>query len=179
MAPQTSSDTNKRRDDVLRQIMQEHRSMLMSYCVRLTGGDRQLAEDVVQETFLRAWQRADRLTDERGSVRGWLKQVAHNIAIDQYRAARRRPQETDLDAVAEPAGADDDTPGVLTRIVLGKALHTLPDEHRTALVETFLRDRTAVQAASRLGVPTGTVKSRVFYGLRRLRDTLDPALLGA
>jgi RNA polymerase sigma-70 factor (ECF subfamily) len=164
------------RDEALQRIMHEHRDMLMLYCVKLTGGDRQLAEDVVQETFLRAWQKADRLTEERGSVRGWLKQVAHNIAVDQHRAAKRRPQETGWDAVAEPSGADDD-PGVLTRIVLDKALRTLPDEHRTALVETFLRDRTAVQAASRLGVPAGTVKSRVFYGLRRLRDTIDPALL--
>lgn len=179
MAHVMASDTSTHRDEILRQIMREHREMLMSYCIRLTGGDRQLAEDVVQETFIRAWQRADRLTDELGSVRGWLKQVAHNIAVDQHRAARRRPQETVLDAVAEPPGTDDDTPGVLNRMVLDRALHTLPDEHRTALVETFLRDRTAVQAASRLGVPAGTVKSRVFYGLRRLRDTIDPALLTA
>jgi RNA polymerase sigma-70 factor (ECF subfamily) len=119
------------------------------------------------------------LTEELGSVRGWLKQVAHNIAIDQHRAARRRPLETELDPTAEPAGADDGAPGILTRIALDNALRTLPDEHRTALVETFLRDRTAVQAASRLGVPTGTVKSRVFYALRRLRDTMDPALRSA
>ncbi len=152
--------------------------MLMLYCLKLAGGDRQLAEDVVQETFLRAWQKADRLTDDRGSVRGWLKQVAHNIAVDQYRAAKRRPQETGWDSVAEPHGADDD-PSLLTRIVLDKALRTLPEEHRAALVETFLRDRTAVQAASRLGVPAGTVKSRVFYGLRRLRETMDPALRSA
>jgi RNA polymerase sigma-70 factor (ECF subfamily) len=174
MAAQTTLDISDCRDETLRRIMQEHRDMLMLYCVKLVGGDRQLAEDVVQETFLRAWQRADRLTEDRGSVRGWLKQVAHNIAVDQHRAARRRPQETELDAVAEPPSTDDH-PGVLTRIILDKALRTLPDEHRTALVETFLHDRTAVQAASRLGVPAGTVKSRVFYALRRL----DPALLRA
>ena len=177
MAARTTVNIIDCRDEALRRIMNEHREMLMLYCVKLVGGDRQLAEDVVQETFLRAWQKADRLTDDRGSVRGWIKQVAHNIAVDQHRAARRRPQETGLDGVAEPPGAEDD-PGVLTRIILDEALRTLPDEHRTALVETFLRDRTAVQAASRLGVPAGTVKSRVFYGLRRLRDTIDPALLG-
>jgi RNA polymerase sigma-70 factor (ECF subfamily) len=176
MAPRTTSDISDRRDEVLRRVIREHRDMLMLYCVRLAGGDHQLAEDVVQETFIRAWQRVDRLTEEYGSVRGWLKQVAHNIAVDQHRAARRRPLETELDAAAEPPGAADDSPGVLTRIVLDKALRTLPDEHRVALEETFLRDRTAVQAASRLGVPAGTVKSRVFYGLRRLRDTVDPAL---
>jgi RNA polymerase sigma-70 factor (ECF subfamily) len=176
MAAQTTVDISNCRDEALRQIMTEHRGMLMLYCIKLVGGDRQLAEDVVQETFLRAWQKADRLTDERGSVRGWLRQVAHNIAVDQHRAARRRPQETDLDTAPEPRGADDD-PSILTRMVLNKALRTLPEEHRSALVETFLRDRTAVQAADRLGVPTGTIKSRVFYGLRRLREVVDPSLL--
>ncbi|RFS45637.1 sigma-70 family RNA polymerase sigma factor [Micromonospora craniellae] len=153
--------------------MDEHREMLIKYCSRLAGGDRHLAEDVVQETFIRAWQQVERLTEERGSVRGWLKQVAHNIAIDHHRAAKRRPREAGLDIASDPPLADD-APNVLDRIVVDSALRTLPAEHRTALVETFLRDRTAVQAARVLGIPAGTVKSRVFYGLRRLRDALEP-----
>ncbi|MFY1632202.1 sigma-70 family RNA polymerase sigma factor [Solwaraspora sp. WMMB335] len=168
--------TESSRDAALRAVIEQHREMLLGYCIRLTGGDRHMAEDVVQETFVKAWQHVEKLTAERGSVRGWLKQVAHNIAVDQHRAARRRPPEIELAGVAEPPAREDVTGG-LTRIALDDALGVLPAEHRIVLVEMFLRDRTAAQVARRLGIPLGTVKSRIFYGLRRLRGVVDRTLL--
>lgn len=158
----------------LRELVDRHSPMLLAYTTRLTGGDRAWAEDVTQETFVRAWRHLDRVcATERGSAHGWLRRVAHNLVMDGYRAVRSRPYEVEFDGAPAPR-VDDCTDHVVTSIVLGRALETLPAEHRAALVETYLNDRTAAQVAARLDVPVGTVKSRVFYGLRRLRATVDP-----
>ena len=164
------------REALLREIVHTHRSVLIAYTIRLTGGDRDWAEDVVQETFVKAWRHVERLTAARGSVRGWLLRVAHNLVVDGYRAARSRPAQVEIDG-APPVPVTDNTEDVLTAIVLREALDTLPTEHRAALVETYLRDRTAVQASAALGIPVGTVKSRAYYGLRRLRSVIDRAAL--
>ena len=159
---------------LLAAVIREHRTAVTAHAVRLTGSDRAWAEDVVQETFLRAWHRIDRMTAAHGSVRSWLLRVAHNLVVDGYRSARNRATEIDLEA-APPASVPDDSEQVLAAVVLAGALRELPEEHRVALELTYLHDRTAAQAAQLLGVPVGTVKSRVFYGLRRLRATVDPA----
>jgi len=164
------------REALLREIVHMHWSMLIAHTIKLTGGDRDWAEDVVQETFVKAWRHVDRLTATHGSVRGWLRRVAHNLVVDGYRAARSRPTEVELDGAPPPPVADR-TEEVVTAIVLREALKTLPAEHRAAVIETYLRDRTAVQASATLGIPVGTVKSRAFYGLRRLRSVIDRTAL--
>src|SRR5690606_34649198 len=83
-------------DDLIR----THNPGLLNYTTRLLNGDRSAAEDAVQETWVRAWRHLDQLTEQKGSVRGWLTRVAHNIAMDQHRARRARPTEvawSDLD----------------------------------------------------------------------------------
>lgn len=163
-------------ETLLAEIIHRHRSMLLAHTVRLTNGDRDWAEDVVQETFVRAWRHIDRLTAERGSVHGWLRRVAHNLVMDGYRMARSRPCEVEFDGCPPPR-VGDGTELVADQLLVREALAGLPEEHRVALTETYLHDLTAGQAAERLGVPVGTVKSRVFYGLRRLRASMDPDLL--
>jgi RNA polymerase sigma-70 factor, ECF subfamily len=166
-------------------IVDAHRTILMAKVMRLTGGDHAWAEDVVQETFVRAWRHADRLTPALGSVRGWLMRVAHNLVMDDYRAAGSRPAQVGIDpAEAEIDGLvraplADRNEHVLTTRVLEDALRTLRPEHREALVELYLHDRTAAEAAAVLGIPVGTVKSRCFYALRHLRSVLDPAALAS
>lgn len=140
----------------------------------MTGGDQHAAEDVLQETWVRAWQNIDRLVEQHGSVRGWLTRVAHNIAVDQHRGRRARPTEVrfpehGLDDVAAPSGADE----IENRLVVGTLLSELPDPHREALVQVYYADRTASSAACALGVPPGTVKSRVHHGLRKLRASVS------
>jgi RNA polymerase sigma-70 factor, ECF subfamily len=157
---------------MLDSVMRDHGAALLTYATSLTR-DPHLAEDVVQETWLRAWRHVDRLEDI-GSVRSWLKRVAHNVAIDQHRRRRARPTEVEL---SEPALESIPTvPGpsdeVETRIVVDGVLHHLSDQHRTALVEVYFADRTASSAADVLGVPVGTVKSRVHNALRTLRDAI-------
>jgi RNA polymerase sigma-70 factor, ECF subfamily len=161
-------------EPLLAEVISAHRASLSTYARRLTGGDHTWAEDVVQETFVRAWQHLARMTSAHGSVRGWLMRVAHNVVMDGYRSARSRPNEVGLEQ-AVPVPVPDDTEHVLSAVMVHDALDLLPPEHRVALEQTYLADRTAAQAAAVLGLPVGTVKSRVFYGLRRLRATFGTA----
>ncbi len=162
-------------------VMRAHGAALQAYATRLTGGDRHAAEDVVQETWVRAWRNIDRLTENHGSVRGWLMRVAHNIAVDQHRGRRARPTEVelpdqDLEYAAVQQAADDE---VETRVVVGAFLDRLSPVHRDTLVEVYYADRTAAGAAKALGVPAGTVKSRLFNGLRALRSIVPGFALEA
>lgn len=155
---------------LVRTLYLEHGRYLVAYAARLVG-DRQLAEDVVQETLLRAWRHADTLTPERGSVRAWLATVTRNIAIDKVRARAARPTEVG-NQVPDVGQVRDHADDVTNAVVVADALRTLSAEHRQALVETYYRGRTAAEAAEVLGVPPGTVKSRVHYALRELRTTM-------
>lgn len=170
-APAPESASARDIEERLVFIVSEHRKALLDYAGTLTGGDRAWAEDVVQETLVRAWRHAHRLRAERGSVRGWLMRVAHNVAMDGYRAAKCRPTLVAVDeGYREPAL--DDSGEVLTRVQVHDLLAGLPEPHRVALFATFLEDRTAADAAGVLGIPVGTVKSRVYYGLRMLRSSI-------
>jgi RNA polymerase sigma-70 factor (ECF subfamily) len=160
------------RGEFIRHLYEEHGPHLMSYVLRLTLGDRHRAEDVIQETLLRAWRNAESLTPERGSVRGWLMRVAHNVTIDGYRATKARPAEVAQDNVAETS-VRDRCEDVLTALDVKRALSQLSLEHRAVLVEVYIRDRTAAEAARVLGIPVGTVKSRIHYALRILRVMFD------
>ncbi|MGQ0838880.1 sigma-70 family RNA polymerase sigma factor [Actinokineospora sp.] len=160
-------------EDLVRFLYAEHGRALLAYATRLTG-DRAAAEDVVQETLLRAWKHADKLADDgKGSVRGWLLTVARNIVTDRVRARAARPQE-----VGEPL----DVPGVErdhaqdvvdSMAVLGAMDHLSP-EHRAVLVELYYRGRSVAEAARVLGIPPGTVKSRSYHALRALRGVMGP-----
>ena len=143
-------------------------------------GDAAAAQDVVQETFLRAWRAADRYDPSLASLRVWLFAIARNTLVDHVRAAGVRPWQGALvadvaDAVGNGAGQPSDDPGeqLLRGWVVEEALRRLSGEHRTAIVETYLKDRPPGEVAAELGVPVGTVRSRVFYGLKALRVAMD------
>lgn len=160
------------RDEALvRMIHREFGGALFGHVLRLTGNDRQWAEDVVQETLVRAWRNADRLDREPGMLRAWLYTVARRIVIDGRRSHSARPREVDVAPLAL-VPVPDRSEQSLSAMVVADALQGLRVEHREALEETYLRDRTVNEAASVLGVPPGTVKSRVFYALRALRRVL-------
>jgi RNA polymerase sigma-70 factor (ECF subfamily) len=156
----------------LEALFEKHGGAVLARTLRLTCGDVGWAEDVVQETFLRAWHRWDRMTADHGRVRAWLMRVAHNLVMDGYRLARRQREEATLDEVAEQA-MPEPTDQILSSCLVRDALRRLPDGHRKALEATYLNDQTTEQAARALNLPVGTVKSRVFYGLRMLRSILD------
>lgn len=156
----------------LRRLWDDHAGPLLGFVLRLTGGDRGRAEDVVQETLLQAWRHPEALDPARGPVRPWLLTVARRVVIDQYRARQARPDEVGDDGLADLA-AEDGIDAALDRWLVADALATLTAEHREALVHTYYAGRTVNEAAVTLGIPPGTVKSRVFYGLRALRLALE------
>lgn len=155
----------------LRELYDAHAGALLAYAVRLTGGDRGRAEDVVQETLLRAWRNRGALDQSRGPLRPWLFTVAHHIAIDAFRARAARPTEVG-DAVLEAVPFADDIDVHLDRLLISDALSALSAEHRNVLIETYYRGRSVSEAADVLGVPPGTIKSRTFYALRALKLAL-------
>ncbi len=163
---------------LMEQLHAEHATALWGYCVRLTGNDRVRAEDVVQETLLRAWRHFSVLDESQGSVRAWLFTVARNIVIDEWRSRRTRGDVTVAD-VPEPADPGDHTDQLLMSWVVADALTKLSPEHRAVLLECYYRGLSVADAARHLGVPEGTVKSRTHYALRALRLALEEMGVGA
>ncbi|WP_153456560.1 sigma-70 family RNA polymerase sigma factor [Streptomyces smaragdinus] len=159
-------------EELMRALYAEHAGPLFAFVLRLVAGDRHRAEDVVQETLLRAWKNAERLRRATGSVRPWLVTVARRIVIDGHRSRQARPQEVDAGPL-ESVPAADDIDRALHRMTIADALGDLSEAHRQALVETYFRGRTVAEAAEALRVPPGTVRSRVFYALRSLRLSLE------
>ena len=163
---------------LMKQLHDEHAAALWGYCLSLTGRDHARAEDVVQETLLRAWRNRDRLEEGRGSVRSWLFTVARNIVIDEWRT-RRVHGELAVAEVPEVREPTDETDQLLLSWVVSDALLNLTADHRAVLVECYFRGASVAQAADRLGIPEGTVKSRTHYALRALRLALQEMGVGA
>ncbi|WP_326550661.1 sigma-70 family RNA polymerase sigma factor [Micromonospora sp. NBC_01813] len=156
----------------MRSVFHEHGRAMFGYAVRLTR-DRSTAEDIVQEALIRAWKNPDCLVNGKGSVRGWLLTVVRNLVTDDIRARRVR-----MSAMARTAGdigvVRDPADRIVDGIVVDDALQRLSTEHRQALEQIYLRGCTVGEAATVLGVPPGTVKSRSFYALRALREIFPP-----
>ena len=141
-------------------------------------GDPGAAQDVVQEVFLRAWRAAGRFDPELASLRVWLFAIARNAMIDHARAAGVRPWQGNLvdpptaEAVSG-AVVEDPTERLLRSWVVEEALQRISEEHRVAIVQTHLRERPYAEVATELAIPIGTLRSRVFYGLKALRVAMD------
>jgi RNA polymerase sigma-70 factor (ECF subfamily) len=172
---ETAGRWSRRRDQasdevLIRTLYEEHGRSLLAYATRLLG-DRVAAEDVVQETLVRAWKHAQAMVNEKGSVRGWLLTVARNIIIDRTRAKAARPTEV-AESPANPPLELDHAEGVVNSMVVLDALNRLSDDHRNVLVELYYRGRSVAEAAQALGIPPGTVKSRSFHALRAMRGAI-------
>jgi RNA polymerase sigma-70 factor (ECF subfamily) len=155
----------------MRALRDEHARHLCAYALRFTGGDHGRAQDAVQETLLRAWRHFDALDSARGSSRAWLFTTIRNVLIDEWRSRKARP-EVVTDELPELLTLDDADRAVQSWLVVD-ALRQLSPAHRAVIVECFYHDRTVREAAERLGVPAGTVKSRTYYALRALKVALE------
>ncbi|XVV09825.1 sigma-70 family RNA polymerase sigma factor [Actinoplanes sp. CA-131856] len=149
-----------------------HARPLLSFLLNLCNGERHAAEDLLQETMIRAWRNLDTVPTEHENARRWLFTVARRVAIDAVRMRKARPAETgSLDMSRLPIG-DDTTETVVAADTLRRAVDGLSDAHRTILAELYIEGRSTKETATRLGVPVGTVKSRAHYALRTLKDAL-------
>jgi RNA polymerase sigma factor (sigma-70 family) len=140
--------------------------------------DEALAEDAVQEGFLAVWRAAPRFGPERGTASTWILTLVHRRAVDLVRREQRRRADM-LDEAMEPSGAsvDEEAWLRLQRERVQEALRRLPDQQREALELAYYGGFTQSELAERLGQPLGTIKSRMFAGLTRLRELLgDPGL---
>jgi RNA polymerase sigma-70 factor, ECF subfamily len=138
-------------------------------------GDRGLAEEAMQETFLRAWRSADSWDPGSGSIRTWMYAVARNVCIDALRSRGRRfGLDTSVPGAGETHSVDEaGFDSVLSSWMLEEALRRLPAEQRDALVLTYVRDRPYAEIAQTLSIPESTLRTRVFYGLKTLRKVLE------
>ncbi|HEY2577612.1 MAG TPA: sigma-70 family RNA polymerase sigma factor [Streptosporangiaceae bacterium] len=151
--------------------MASYRRPLVGFVLPLVNGDVHAAEDIVQETMLRAWQHAAELAPEKTG--SWLHTVARNLAISKYHRRRRaRPREVPLDERALPA-AGHDLDGIVDSWLIADALDKLSPEHRMVIVELYYQRRSVAEVAAFLAIPEGTVRSRCFYGLRALRKEFE------
>lgn len=162
-------------DAALRSAYEAHGPELYRFARRALG-DAGQAEDAVQEAFVRAWRASDRYDPARASQRTWLFAILRNVVIDQVRARRARPA-LSFDGDGSEGWRSETTVDEIDRVITGwqvdAALGALAEEHRRALVEVHWRGRPYGEVAAELGVPEGTVKSRVYYGLRAMRAALE------
>jgi RNA polymerase sigma-70 factor, ECF subfamily len=154
-------------------LYDEHAAALWRYACRLTG-DPARAQDVVQETLLRAWQHPDVADSNERSPRAWLFTVARNMVIDESRSARfRRELSTPDDVGALDSAGPDEVDAALDRLLISDALARLTPEHREVVRRSYFQGWTTAQIAADLGIADGTVKSRLHYALRALRLVLS------
>jgi RNA polymerase sigma-70 factor, ECF subfamily len=147
-----------------------HAAPVWRYVVSLTG-DHAGADDVVQETLLRAWRTPRIMADDPAATRSWLMRVARNLVIDEARSARRRHEQPVADLPDRPR--QDDTDALFDALLIEDALAALSADHRAVIVTAYYGGRSVAQAAVELGIAEGTVKSRLHYGLRALRLALQ------
>jgi RNA polymerase sigma-70 factor, ECF subfamily len=153
----------------LRAAFLAHGGELYGYARRSLGDDG-AADEVVQETFLRAWKARLRFDPNLGSLRTWLFAIERRVVIDQARS--RAIRRTD-DLPADIANPEDEVERAMLGWQVEEAIRRLRPEHRQVLIETYYRGRVARDVALELGIPEGTVRSRLFYALRSLRLVLD------
>ena len=153
----------------LRAAYSAHAGELYGFALRSLG-EAGLAEEAVQETFLRAWRAGDRFDPEIASLRTWLFAILRNVVIDLGRARSARPRlsaETAIEPSVEPLEQ------ALLSWQVEEALRRIGEDHRLVLIETHFRGPPYAELAGQLGVPEGTIKSRVYYGLKALRVVLE------
>ena len=138
---------------LMQQLHDEHAAVLWRFCLRLVANDRGRAEDVVQETLLRAWRNRTILDSPPPAVRSWLFTVARNIVIDEWRSRRARQRDPGRRGAGARRREDDESDQLLLSWVVAEALTQLSEDHRAVLLECYYRGRPVAEAARRLGVP--------------------------
>ncbi|MDQ1006833.1 RNA polymerase sigma-70 factor (ECF subfamily) [Streptomyces sp. V4I23] len=154
------------------ELQRDHGPALMSFLLGLTYGDQQRAEDLLQETLVRAWQHPEAFEGPYESMRPWLFTVGRRLAIDARRSRLARPTEIGDGVLATTPDPKDPTESTALALDVRAAIGALSPEHRAVLVQIYFRGLSVNEAAQALGIPPGTVKSRSYYALRALARSL-------
>lgn len=162
----------------MRTLYERYHRPVFSFALRMMS-DRQLAEELLQEVFLRAWRQAHRFTGGRGSVISWLLSITHNMAIDELRKQQRRPRRTESEdsqeallAIQDDAhSVEDQATQSATADVIREVLDTLPLPQRQVLELGYYKGMTQREIAEHLDEPIGTIKTRMRLAIRKLRDS--------
>ena len=143
---------------LLERLHERYRVQLYGYLVKLTLGDTRMAEDIVQETFVRAWRQIGRDPGiEVETFAGWLYTVARRLVVDMLRARRARPSEVIVDDLSQVSAAQDPIGGLVAAHAVRDALRTLSLDHRVVLIELYYHGRSPTEVADLLDIPVGTV----------------------
>ena len=160
-------------NDRINALHAAHSAGLLRFLVGLTHGERQTAEDLLQETMFRAWRHVDKLPADFASERRWLFTVARRLVIDMVRARRSRPCEMPVLDLDWASTTEDTTEVAIATHAILSAFDKLSDAHRNVLEDLHFRGEAPVDVARKLRVPVGTVKSRAHYALRALREGME------
>ena len=163
-------------------LYERHGRAAYSLAYRMLG-ERQAAEDLAQDAFIKVWRGASSYQSERGRVRTWMLSVVHNRSIDQLRAnATRRRMQEKIEASAprsQPSEAFAESWRNSQRDQVREALNTLPAEQLKILELAYFSGYTHVEIVDLLGLPLGTVKGRMQLGLKKLRDHFEAREIAA
>jgi RNA polymerase sigma-70 factor (ECF subfamily) len=161
-----------RSGDELRELYRRYAPELFGFATNALG-DRELAEEVVQDVFAQVWRRAEQYDQRRASVRTWLYAIARNRIIDAHRRASVRPKLADDDSLDSAAEVDAELDHAILRWQVTAGLERLSPAHREVIRLAHYGGLSMREIAERTGVPLGTVKSRTSYALRHLRLIFD------
>ncbi|MFI1395750.1 sigma-70 family RNA polymerase sigma factor [Streptomyces sp. NPDC020681] len=153
-------------------LQREHGPALLSFLLGLTYGDQQRAEDLLQETLVRAWLHPEAFDGPYESMRPWLFTVGRRLAIDARRSRMSRPTEIGDGVLATTPDPADVTETAVAVLDVRAAVESLSREHQAVLVRIYFQGLSVNEAAESLGIPPGTVKSRSYYALRALARCL-------
>ena len=156
-------------EDGLTAAYNAHGGELFGYA-RRSLGDAGLAEEAVQETFIRAWRSRDRFDPTLGGIRSWLFAIERRIIID---LARKRAARSSDKLPIEPDVTDGELETAMRSWQVDEALRSLRPEHRQVIIEIYFRGRSSREVAAELHLPDGTVRSRLFYALKAMRLVLE------
>jgi RNA polymerase sigma-70 factor (ECF subfamily) len=167
----------------LEALYERYSRAVYSFSLRIVG-DAQVAEEILQEVFVRAWQQGGSFQSARGSLITWLLSITHNLSIDEVRRRKRRPQKADAEepetilATLPDEGLDVEEEVWLSslRVTIQDALRQLPAAQREAIELAYFQGLTQREIADALGEPLGTIKTRMRLGMLKLREQLGPVV---
>ena len=159
-------------------IVQRYRDRMVSYAFRMVG-NAELAQDVAQETFVRVFKSASTFRDD-GRLAPWLYRIASNVCLSERTKRAKEALNVDYETLEDTHDSgvlvDEQVMAAMSTQRLGRAIDQLSPQHKAALTMHVYQGLTYVEIGEALGIPTGTVKSRLFYAIRKLRNVMDMTL---